>query len=304
MTTQALSGLRRREEIEGYLYISPWLMGFTIFVLGPMVAAAYLSLTRYNLFESPQFVGLDNYVYMFTEDELFWDSLGRTLYYAWITVLLSTAGSLMLAMLLNQKLFGTNSFRTLFYLPHLTPVVATAFLWRWILHPRVGLLNFLLGKVGIAGPAWLTSQQWAIPALIIMALWRAAGGNRMIIFLAGLQGIPEELYEAAEIDGAGLWTRFRHVTLPMLSPTIFFNLVVGMIGALKVFSSAFVTTGGGPGYATYFYVLHLYRKAFHYAEMGFACALGWVFFLLVLTFTLIQVWTSRRWVFYAGLTSQ
>ena len=300
MAARTMTRLRRREELEGYLYISPWILGFFIFVLGPMIASIYLSLTHYNLIEPPRFVGFRNYVYMVSEDELFWGSLGRTLYYAGVSIPLGVTGSLLLALLLDQQLRGTAFFRTVFFLPHLTPIVASVFLWKWILQPQVGLMNYLLGKIGIDGPGWLVSQKWAIPALIVMSLWRGMGGNRMIIFLAGLQGIPEELYEAAMIDGAGVWRRFVHVTVPMLTPTIFFNMIVGVIGGLKVFTSAFVATEGGPGHATYFYVLHLYNKAFAYAEMGFASALAWAFFVVVLSFTLIQVVMSRRWVFYGG----
>jgi len=295
-----LSALRRREALLGYLWISPWILGFLLFTAGPMVASLYLSLTNYNIVSPPQFIGLSNFRIAFTKDELFWRSLGRTFYYAGVAIPLSIGGSLFAAVLLNQSLKGSTLFRTFFFLPHLTPVVASAILWKWIFHPQAGLFNFLLGKVGIAGPLWLASPTWAIPALIIMMLWGAIGGNRMLIFLAGLQGISQELYEAAEIDGAGLWGRFINITLPMLTPTIFFNLVLGVIGALSVFTPAFVTTKGGPSYATWFYGLHIYFNAFQFFNLGYASALAWIFFMVLLTFTYIQFRSSIHWVYYEG----
>jgi multiple sugar transport system permease protein len=210
---------------------------------------------------------------------------------------------MLLATLLNQQLAGTNVFRTLYFLPHLTPIVATAVVWKVILNPEVGLINTVLIDIGVRKPpGWLTSIEWAIPALIIMALWRGAGGNSMMIFIAGLQGIPSELYEAASIDGATAWHRFRHVTVPMLSPTVFFNLTLGVIGALQVFASALVAPkpAGGPAYATWFYALHIYNEGFVNFKMGYAAALAWMFFLVVLAITFVQVRLSGRWVYYAG----
>lgn len=299
---RGLTKLRRREAFEGFAYISPWLLGFICFVLGPTLASLALSFSKYNVVSPPSFVGLRNYrVIFFSRHTLFWHSLSRTLYYASLSVPLGIIGSLLCAALLNQKrLGGRVTYRVLFYLPSLTPVVASAVLWSWILQPEVGPLNFFLSKLGIQGPKWLASIEWAIPALIIIAVWASVGGNRMVIFLAGLQGIPQELYEAAAIDGAGAWHKFRHVTLPMLTPVIYFNLIVGVIGALKVFAVAFVATQGGPAQATYFYVLYLFDQAFTYFEMGLASALAWIFLLVVLCFTLLQVKLSGRWVFYAG----
>jgi len=290
----------QREAIEGYLYALPWALGFILFIAGPMLASLFLSFTRYDIARPPSFVGAQNYVRALTSDPLFWPSMGRTFTYALVMIPLAISASLLLAMLLNRRLPGTNILRTIYFLPHLTPIVATAVLWKWIFQPEVGLINYALWTVGIKGPGWLGSVEWAIPALIIMALWSAAGGNTMLIFLAGLQGIPQELYEAAAIDGAGTWARFRHVTVPVLSPTIFFNLVLGVIGALKVFTSAFVTTEGGPAYATWFYALHIYQQAFRNFQMGYASALAWIFFLVVMVLTAIQFKLSGRWVFYAG----
>jgi multiple sugar transport system permease protein len=298
-----MSGRARRDAIEGYLFLLPWALGFLLLIAGPMLASLYLSLTSYDIARPPTFIGPDNYVRAISLDPQFWPSLAKTSYYALVVVPVGLTLSMLLATLLNQKLAGTNVFRTLYFLPHLTPIVATALVWKVILHPEVGLINTLLFDVGIKGPGWLSSVEWAIPALIIMALWRGAGGNTMMIFLAGLQGIPGELYEAAAIDGANAWHRFRHVTVPMLSPTVFFNLVLGVIGALQVFASALVASRGGPAYATWFYALHIYTEAFVNFKMGYAAALAWIFFVIVLAITYVQVRLSGRWVYYAGETS-
>jgi multiple sugar transport system permease protein len=220
--------------------------------------------------------------------------------FALISVPLGMAGSLLLAILLNQGAKGTSIFRTLFFLPGLTPIVATALLWTVLLQPETGVINYLLSKVSIPGPKWFGSVEWAIPGLILMTTWRSIGSNRMIIFLAGLQGVPQQLYDAAAIDGAGRWARFRHVTLPMISPTMFFNLVLGIIGALQVFAAALVATNGGPAYATWFFALHIYTQAFQYFEMGYGSALAWIFLVVMLVFTYIQFRSASRWVYYEG----
>jgi multiple sugar transport system permease protein len=265
-----------------------------------MLASLYLSLTSYDIARPPSFIGPANYARALSIDPQFWPSLAKTFYYALVVVPVGLTCSMLLASLLNQGLAATNVFRTLYFLPHLTPIVATAVVWKVILHPDVGLLNAGLYYIGIKGPGWLSSVEWAIPALMIMALWRGIGGNSMMIFLAGLQGVPGELYEAASIDGANAWHRFRHVTVPMLSPTVFFNLVLGVIGALQVFASALVASRGGPAYATWFYALHIYTEAFVNFQMGYAAALAWIFFVIVLTITYVQVRLSGRWVYYAG----
>lgn len=293
----------RREMWEGYLFLLPWALGFLLLIAGPMLASLYLSFTNYDIARPPVFVGPANYVRAVSIDPQFWPSLAKTFYYALVVVPVALTCSMLLATLLNQKLAGTNVFRTLYFLPHLTPIVATAVVWKVILHPEVGLLNTLLYYVGIKGPGWLSSVEWAIPALMIMALWRGVGGNSMMIFLAGLQGIPAELYEAASIDGANTWQRFRNVTVPMLSPTVFFNLTLGVIGALQVFASALVASRGGPAYATWFYALHIYTEAFVNFKMGYAAALAWIFFVIILAITYVQVRLSGRWVYYAGESS-
>ncbi len=294
------SPLGRREAIEGLLYISPFLLGFLIFTAYPMVASLYLSFTKYNIITPPVWIGLENYQEAFFQDEQFWNSLRRTGYFALLNVTLGVLGSLGAALLLNQGFAGTTVFRTFFFLPSITPIIASALLWVWIYQPSIGVLNYLLGLVGIKGPPWLQSGTWAIPSVAIIALWGAIGGSRMIIFLAALQGVPQEMYEAAEIDGAGTWRKFWHITLPLISPTMFFNVVLTIIGSLSVFSLAYIATGGGPNYATYFYVYHLFKNAFDFSRMGYASAMAWVFFLIVLVLTLIQFRLSSRWVFYAG----
>ncbi len=289
-----------RECLLGYLYAMPWLLGLLIFVLGPIVVSFYLSLTKYDVIRAPVFQGITNYKRAFFQDEQFWPSLSRTFRFALFVVPVGTTGSLILALLLNQGLKGTNTYRTLFFLPHLTPAVAMAILWGYLLHPTVGPVNYALKLVGIKGPGWFSSTQWALPAIILVSLWAGFGGNRMMIFLAGLQGVPQELYDAADVDGAGGWSRFRNVTLPMISPTLFFNLIMGVIGALKVFSLAYVATGGGPSWATWFYALHLYNWSFNYFEMGYGAALAWIFAAIVVVLTLLQFRLSRYWVYYTG----
>jgi multiple sugar transport system permease protein len=293
---------RAREEIAGWLWTSPWLLGFFLFVFGPMVASLYLSFTKYAIGGTPQVIGLDNFVRALSgKDDLFWPSMGRTVEYAFVMVPIGIGLSLLAAMLLNQGLKGTSVFRTLFFLPSLTPIVAAAVIWRWLYQPDFGAINWLLWQLGVdEGPRWLTSPSLALPSLMLIGLWASVGGGAMVIFLAGLQGVPRELHDAAAIDGANAWQRFRNVTLPLMTPTIFFNLVIGIIAALKVFALAVLATQGGPNYATWFFNLHLYNNAFQFFEMGYASALAWIFFLLVVTLTFLNVRWSRSWVYYEG----
>jgi multiple sugar transport system permease protein len=293
---------RRREALQGLFFISPWLFGFLVFTAYPMVASLYYSLCNYNGLASPRFIGLQHYIYAFTGDPLFWLSVNRTVVWVIVTVPLGIFGSLLAAVLLNRGLRGNNFYRTAFFLPSLTPVVAAALLWTWILNPRVGVLNASIEAVtGLRGPNWLADIDWALPSLAAISLWTGIGGNRMLIFLAGLQGIPPELYEAAEIDGAGPLMKFRHVTVPLISPAIFFNLVLGIIFSFRVFAFAFVTTGGGPARATYFYALHLYTQAFSSFDLGYGSALAWILFLVVLALTVLNMQLSKRWVHYESL---
>jgi multiple sugar transport system permease protein len=292
--------MRRREALEGVLYLSPWIIGFLLFIAGPLLASLYLSFTKYNVLRPAQFIGLENYIVALTKDELFWPSIWRSFYYALLSVPLAMIGSLIVAILLNQKLWATTVWRTFYFLPTLTPLLAVALLWRWMLNPDVGLVNYLLSLVGIEGPGWLSSTTWAIPSLVLMGLWNSIGGSRMIIFLAGLQDVPKEILESAEIDGAGSWSKFWNVTLPLISPTIFFNLVLGIIFALRTFDTALIATNGGPARATWFISLHIYQNAFVSFDMGYASALSWVFFIILFVLTYLQFRLSGNWVFYAG----
>lgn len=294
------SATRRREALQGYLFISPWVLGFIFFTAGPMLASLYYSFADYHIQRPPRFVGIENYVYAFSGDRLFWLSVRKTVYWSVLTVPVGLIASLVAAILLNQGLKGTAIYRTCFFLPHLTPIVASAILWTWMLQPDVGILNSLLARVGIRGPRWLSSVQWALPALAMISLWNAIGGNRMLIFLAGLQAIPDTLYEAADIDGANALQKHIHITLPMISPAMFFNLVLGIIGSFQVFDMAYVTTSGGPAYATHFYALHLYKQAFVSFDMGYGSALAWILFLSVMSLTILQLKLQSRWVYYEG----
>ncbi|HLH72235.1 MAG TPA: sugar ABC transporter permease [Chloroflexota bacterium] len=301
MVAQSRPGtLRRQEAIQGLLLVSPWIAGLVIFIVGPVLASLYLSFTDYNVLRPPRFVGIQNYVTAFTADQLFPIAINRTVTYVILVVPTVILGSLGLALLLNRGVPGTSLFRTVFFMPSLVPVVASAILWVWIFQPQVGLLNYLLRLIGIQGPAWLGSSSTALPSLVLVTFWGSVGGTTMIIFLAGLQGVPAELYDAAAIDGAGNWRKFWHVTLPMLSPTMLFNVVLGIIGAFQVFSIAYVATNGGPAYATWFYVYYLFQQGFNFYHMGYAAAMAWIFLVLVLAFTYLQVRWSQHWVYYEG----
>ena len=288
----------RRESIEFHIYILPWLIGFIVFMFGPLIYSLILTFTDAQMYGEWSFIGLDNYKEMFTTDPLFWKSLSNTAYYAFVSVPLGLIVAFFLATLLNMKLRGIAFFRTIFYLPSVTAGVAVILLWGWILNPSFGLLNYVLSLVGIQGPGWLSDPRWAMPAIILMSLWNV--GPSMIIFLAGLQDIPEALYESASIDGAGWWVRTMRITLPLVTPTLFFNLIMGLIGAFQVFTQAYVLTSGGPMEATYVYLLHLYNNAFRYGRMAYGSALAWVLFIVILVLSLIVMGTSRRWVYYAG----
>lgn len=296
------SRFARSENVAGWLWSSPWILGFFIWTLGPMVYSLYLAFSKYSIATSPTWVGLANFQHALSgADSLFWPSLLRTFIWAIVMVPLSLCGSLLAALLLNQHLKATPIFRTLFFLPSLTPAVASSLLWTWLFQPNFGPINYLLSSLGVANPPlWFSDERVAMPSLVIMTLWGAVGGGTMIIFLAGLQGVPAELHEAASMDGAGVLSRFKNVTLPMITPTIFFNLVIGVIAALRTFTTAFVTTGGGPHYALWFYILHLYQTAFQNFDMGYASALAWIFFVIVVTLTVFNVRFSRHWVYYEG----
>lgn len=289
------STLARREAITFYILILPWLIGLIAFLAYPMLRSLYLSFTSYNLLSPPEWVGLRNYERIFV-DAAFWQSLRVTLLYALGSVPGGTIIALSLAMVLSQKLRGVNVWRTIFFIPSILSSIAVAVLWLFIFRPEGGLLNLILGVFGIQGPDWLSSEQWALPALIIMSWWSV--GGQIVIYLAGLKGIPESLYEAAEIDGANDRQKFRFVTLPMLSPTIFFNVVLATIGAFQIFDAGYVLTRGGPNDATLFYVLNLYNRAFQMAQMGYASALAWILFIIIMAITLLVIRSSSMWVYY------
>jgi multiple sugar transport system permease protein len=287
---------KRREELDFYLGISPWAVGFLLFGGGPIIASFLLAFMDWQLIAAPHWVGLANYGHLLVADKLFRTSLGNTIYYTVFAVPLSIITAMLVAVLVNQKVPGQNFFRTIYYLPSVTAGVAVALLWVWLLNPTFGLFNYALGLIGIKGPGWLSDIHWAKPALVLMSLWGIGGG--MVIFLAGLQGLPEHLYEAAKIDGASPLRLFRHITLPMLTPTIFFILITDTIGSLQTFTNVYVMTNGGPGSATLMYGLYMYQNAFQFLKMGYACALAWVMFAVVLTLTYLQFRGATRWVYY------
>jgi multiple sugar transport system permease protein len=288
---------RRDEAIAGYIAILPWLLGFLIFSAGPIVVSFVLMFMRWEVLTPPTWAGLENFDRL-VHDPLVPVALWNTLFYTVLAVPLHLAAALGAALLLNVGVRGTNYYRLLLYLPSLIPVVASAILWFFIFSPTYGLANAVLGWFGIPAQQWLYDVNLVKPSLVIMAVW--ALGGAMIIFLAGLQGIPDVLYEAARIDGAGAWRLFRHITVPLLSPTIFFNFIIGIIGSFQVFTNVLIMTDGGPGNASLMFVLYIYRNAFQNFRMGYASVLAWVLFALVLVLTAIQFRVSRRWVFYEG----
>jgi multiple sugar transport system permease protein len=289
------SRLKRQESIAFYSFISPWLIGFIFFTGGPIIASLYFSLTNYNVVSKPEFTGFSNYINLFN-DPLFWTSLYNTIYYAIFFIPLGILIAFVSAIMLNQKIKGLALYRTIYYLPSIVPAVANAILWIWLLNPQWGLINTGLRLIRIEGPGWLSSEQWAKPGIILMSLWGV--GSWIIIYLAGLQGVPEQLYEAAEIDGATKFQRFIYVTVPLMTPTIFFTLVTGLIGAFQVFTQAYIMTNGGPVNSTLFYALYLFRNAFNYLKMGYASSMAWILFLIILSLTIIQFKLARKWVFY------
>ncbi len=288
-------GLRRREAVNAYIFMAPAILGLLLFLIGPIIVSLYLSFTDYNLLRDPRWIGLENYTTLF-EDPLFWTALRVSATYSIISVPLGLVLALTAAVLLDQKIRGIAFFRSMFYLPSIISGVGVAMLWRWMFNAEFGIINVLLGYIGIQGPNWITSEEWALPSLIAASCW--AVGGTMLIFLAGLQGIPTELYEASEIDGAGRWGRFRRITLPLISNVTFFNLVLGIIGSLQTFTDAYVMTGGGPNNSTLFVAIHLYRNAFQYLKMGYASAIAWVLFVIVLALTALVFRSSPLWVYY------
>ena len=294
----AMSRRARRREIAGYLFISPWIIGFLIFTAGAMIFSLGLTLFDTDLLTGATFVGLRNFAKL-ASDQLFVRSLEVTAYYVALAVPLQVLTALTIALILNNnRVVGMGIWRTLYYMPSIISGIAVSLLWLWILNPDYGLANYLLSLIGIQGPRWVYSEQWAVPSFVMMGAWGA--GSNMLLYLAGLQGIPTQLYEAASIDGANAVRRFFSITIPMLSPTIFFNLVMTIIGCFQTFTQAFVMTSGGPNNATLTMVLYLYRKAFEQLHFGYASAVAWVLFVIILGFTLLFFRSSSLWVYYEG----
>lgn len=291
--------MARQEERAAYLFLLPWLIGVLVFLLGPIIASVVISLTDWNLVSEPQWIGLANYQEMLFADRNFWQSIRVTLSYTLLAVPLYMVAGLALSLLLNMRLRGMYAFRTILYLPSVLSGVAVAVLWVSLLNPDLGVVNWMLRGIGIANPPrWLSSPQWAVPSVVLMGLWGVGGGA--IIYLAGLQNIPPQLYEAATIDGAGAWDKFVHITIPMLTPTLFFVLITSLIGAFQIFDTAFVLGGsrGGTSGALRFYLLNLWNEGFRNGRLGYASALAWVLVVLAAIVILVMFRTSAGWVYY------
>jgi multiple sugar transport system permease protein len=296
-------GLSRKakDNLAGYLFISPWIIGFIGLTLGPLLFSLAASFTDYNITSKMNFVGLENFKRMFTMDDLFRTSLYNTLYYVVFSVPLTTAGAILLGVLLNQKVKGLKVFRTIYYLPAVLSGVAVYFLWMQLLSPSSGLVNTMLAWFGIDGPAWLFDPEWTKPALLLMKMWSVGGG--MLLYLASLQGVSPQMYEAAEMEGASAWQKFYHITLPMISPIIFFDVITSTIGSFQIFQEAYVMTengSGGPGNSLLFYNLHMWNNAFEVFNMGYASAMAWLLFIIVMILTVVNMKLGKRWVHYEG----
>lgn len=296
---QSLSSIRKQESWLGWLFAAPAILGFVIFVLGPMSASLWFSLTDYKVASQANFIGLDNYVHLFDgTDQFFYKSLGVTFYYVFLSVPLQIIVAFFLAILLNQKVKGLAFFRTVFYLPTIVPLIASSMIWMWLFDPDLGLLNVVLRALHLPESQWIYSEGSVVPTLVLMSLWTV--GGTMIIFLAGLQDIPRHYYEAIEIDGGNALHKLMYITIPLTSPTIFFNTIMGFIGGFQVFVQPYVMTQGGPNNSSLFYTFYLFREAFTFSNMGYACAIAWVLFIVVLVFTAFLFKTARKWVYYEG----
>ncbi|MDD3601628.1 MAG: sugar ABC transporter permease [Defluviitoga tunisiensis] len=276
--------------------VLPAILGFFLWQVGPMIANFVISFTDWEVGSSPQFIGFSNYKELFFDDFIFKKSMGVTFYFAIGSVIASGISAFIVALLLNQQIKFKSIFRALYFLPAIIPLVASSTVWMWLFNPNFGLLNYTLGLLGLPGSEWIYGEATAVPSLILMSVWSM--GQTMIIFLAGLQGIPRQLYEAVEIDGGGWWARFAHVTIPMMTPTLFFHIVMGLIGSFQAFVQPYLMTQGGPNYQTMFAVYYIYNNAFFYQRMGYASAIATILFLIILVFTLLVFGTSSRWVYY------
>ncbi len=299
-----MTAFRRVEALWGFAFVLPAVLGLVIFQLGPVLASLYLSFTSYDIVSPPKWIGLANYQRMFAEDLLYRKSLGVTTYYSLLSIPLSLVVAYLIALLMNQRVRGIAVYRTLWYLPSLVPATVNGVLWLWLLNRDFGPVNYFLRLVGLPAPAWLSDPSWTIPSLVLVHLW--AVGNSILIFLAGLQGVPQHLYEAAEVDGATWWDKLRHVTLPMTSSIVFFNLVIGIIQSFQVFALVYTlytpspteATSAGPENAALVYVMYLYRNAFQNFRNGYASAMAWVLLLIIMALTLVVFRTQGRWVYY------
>jgi len=309
-----MRGMARRRAVEGVAYVSPWALGFLLFVLGPMIFSAIVAFSRYDVIHAPVFTGLENWTRMFgfhaadegmrANDPLFWRGLWNTFYLVIIGVPLTLAASLGVALLLNTSVCGIRVYRVLFYVPVMVPAVVAALIWTWMMNPETGFFNYglnvLLHPLGLGAPNWFGTPEWCKPGLVLLLVWGC--GGTAIIWLAGLQSLPRQVYEAAIIDGAGPWQRFAHITLPLLTPYALFLWIMGTIGALQLFTQAYLiavpTQGNVPGDALLFYALYLFQRAFRYFEMGYASAMAWVLFIITVVVCLLQLRLSRKWVHY------
>jgi multiple sugar transport system permease protein len=292
---RAFTGLRREETLSGYLFVLPNFLGFATFTIFPIFFAFYMAFTQWDLSKPPQYIGVNNFVAL-GSDSLFWKTVGNSLYYTFGAVPIGITMAFILALLLNQKIKGVILFRTIYFLPQVTLVVASAIVWNWIYQPDFGLINYFLSLIGISGPRWIYSTVWAMPAVIIYCNWMGVPPSALIL-LAGLQGIPGELYEAAEIDGANEWGRLKYITFPLMTPSLFFVVVTSLIGAMQVFSQFYILTKGGPAFATTPMVMYIYNNAFTYFKLGYASAIAVVLFAILMIMTLIQWRVANRWVY-------
>lgn len=287
---------KHNEYLWAYLFISAPILGFLLFAFIPLSFSVYVSFTQYSGYQAPVFQGADNYSRLLTNDRLFWNTLFNTFYSA-LGIPIGMVIALGIAMSLNQKIRGIHFFRTVFFLPTISSVVALTLLWKWMFNSDYGLLNYLLDLIGIQGPAWLSSERWAMPAMIIQGVWGGLGFH-MVLYLAALQGVPKSLYESAEMDGANGWQRFLRITIPCISPTTLFILITSIIGAMQDFPRFQIMTEGGPNYSTTTIVYYLFQNAFRYMEMGYASAMAWMLGILIMMITLLNFWLSKRWVHY------
>ncbi len=292
-------GEKNKRSLWGYLFVSPWIIGFIVFGLYPIVMSIYYSFCQYDVLRVPQFIGLRNFKELLFEDQYFLSSIWNTIYYTFIRTPLVIFGSLLLAVLVSNAVKGIKVFRTLFFIPSIITGVILSVLWMWILNPEYGFFNAFLNYFGIQGPLWLLDPAWSKPSIILMSIW-SLGGGRMLVFLAAIQSVPKQLYEAVELDGGNWWQKFRHVTIPHISPVLFLWFIMELIFSLQVFVEAYIMTKGGPLNSTLFYNLYLYNRAFDDFDMGYASAMAWILFVITMIITYVQFKMSKKWVYYSG----